>query len=45
MIAFLILAFITKDVVYRHLFASSGIITGAFISKFANQNQIKNEKY
>lgn len=46
MIAFLMIAFITNDVISRHLFASLGIIMGAFTSKFvSNQTQVKNEKY
>lgn len=46
MIAFLIMAFITKDVVNSHLFTSLGIVTGTFASKFAsNQNTTTDEKY
>jgi len=46
MMAFLIIAVITNDVINRQLFASLGIITGAFTSKFIlNQTQVKNEGY
>ena len=46
MIVFLMIAFITNDVISRQLFASLGIIVGAFTSKFvSNQTQVKNEKY
>jgi len=46
MMAFLIIAIITNDYINRQLFASLGIITGAFTSKFIlNQTQVKNEGY
>lgn len=46
MIAFLMIAHITNDVISRQLFASLGIITGAITSKFiSDQTQVKNEKY
>ncbi len=46
MIAFLIMAFTTKDIVNRQLFASLGIITGAFVTKsLSTQNTTTNEKY
>ena len=46
MIAFLIMAFVTKDVVNSQLFASLGIITGAYASKFVStQNTTTDEKH
>ena len=44
-IAFLIMAFITKDVVNNQLFASLGIITLAYASKFVStKNTTTDEK-
>ena len=46
MMAFLIIAIISNNVVDRQLFASLGIIMGAFTTKFiSNQTQVKNEEY
>jgi len=46
MMVFLMIAIISTDVINRQLFASLGIITGAFTSKFiSNQTQVKNEGY
>lgn len=46
MIVFLIIAFITNDVIMRQLFVSLGIILGAFSLKFiSNQTQEKNGEY
>jgi hypothetical protein len=44
MMVFLMIAVISNDVINRQLFASLGIITGAFTSKFlSNQTHVKNE--
>lgn len=46
MIAFLTTAFLTNNIIEGHLFASLGVISGSFVSKFiSTQNQVKNEKY
>jgi 4-hydroxybenzoate polyprenyltransferase len=46
MIAFLMIAVLSNDVVDRQLFASLGIVMGAFTTKFiSNQTQVKNEEY
>lgn len=41
MIAFLIMAFITEDVINSQLFASLGIITGTFASKHLSPKNLK----
>jgi hypothetical protein len=46
MIVFSMLAILSNDMVDRQLFASLGIVMGAFTSKFiSNQTQVKNEGY
>jgi hypothetical protein len=46
MIVFIMLAILSNDMVDRQLFASLGIVMGAFTSKFiSNQTQVKNEGY
>ncbi len=46
MIALLLMAFATKDAENGQLFASAGIITGAYLSKFlSNQNIHTDETY
>lgn len=46
MIAFLIMAFISSDASNEQLFASLGIITGAFTTKFiSTQNTTIDEKF
>jgi hypothetical protein len=44
MIVFIMIAFLSNDMVDRQLFASLGIVMGAFTSKFlSNQTHVKNE--
>lgn len=44
MIVFIMLAILSNDMVDRQLFASLGIVMGAFTSKFiSNQTHLKNE--
>ena len=44
MMVFIMLAILSNDMVDRRLFASLGIVMGAFTSKFiSNQTQVKNE--
>ena len=44
MMVFIMLAILSNDMVDRQLFASLGIVMGAFTSKFiSNQTQVKNE--
>jgi hypothetical protein len=46
MILFLLIAFMTNDVIIRQLFVSLGIILGAFSLKFvSNQTQEKNGEH
>ncbi|MFT4756770.1 MAG: hypothetical protein ACI91R_001418 [Vicingaceae bacterium] len=46
MIAFLTMSFITNEAENEQLFASSGIITGAYLCKFlSTQNSTTNEKH
>lgn len=44
MFTFLILAFITKDIISSKLFTSLGLVTGAFVTySLSTHNQTKNE--
>ena len=44
MMVFIMLAILSNDMVDRQLFASLGIVMGAFTSKFiSNQTRVKNE--
>lgn len=46
MVVFLMIALTTKDIIDGHLYASLGVISGTFVSKFiSTQTQVKNEKY
>lgn len=46
MVLALMTAFTTNDIIDGHLYASLGVISGTFVSKFiSTQTQEKNEKY
>ena len=46
MVLALMTALTTSDIIDGHLYASLGVISGTFVSKFiSTQTQVKNEKY